>query len=461
MTTSPADLHNKFAQFKQAATTHAPPNLDTRKQLLAQLNTGLKQHKEALQQAASEDFGFRHAFDTTVGDVWQTVKGINYCQKHLKSWLKPSKRSAGMLMWPAKSQVHYMPKGVVGIMCPWNYPISLSLMPLAYALSAGNRAIVKLSEFTPQVNSILQQLITPELAEYVMLVEGDSQLAEQFSHLPWDHLFFTGSTAIGKRVMAAAATNLTPVTLELGGKSPVVVMPQCDVDFAAKRILMGKHLNGGQICIAPDYVWVHHSQKTALLSALEKQYSRLKTKQTHIINERQQQRLTNYLDDVKSQGGCVHQYFSKAEKQGDWGLKVITETKTTMQVMQEEIFGPILPLMSYQNLSDVASYINQQPSPLALYILGEDNEKNQQLGEKIKSGTLAINDTVRQIAVADAPFGGIGESGMGSYHGKEGFYTFSHGRNQLVLGKFNPSVKLMLHHKKWLQKMLSWLDLRP
>ncbi|MCQ8878521.1 coniferyl aldehyde dehydrogenase [Pseudoalteromonas shioyasakiensis] len=420
--------------------------------------------------ATSKDFGYRTAFDTVMGDLLPSVKAITHTIKHLPKWVKDSPRQAGMSLAPSKVSVSYQPKGVVGVISPWNYPIQLALVPVITALAAGNRVLLKLSEFTPSTNQVLKQLFTEELADHCTVIEGEAQLSQQFSRLPFAHLFFTGSTNVGRHVMAAASENLTPVSLELGGKSPVIITADADITKAAKTILFGKMSNAGQICVAPDYVFVpkqlHHQLIHSLCTLYKKYYPQgvEEKNMTSVISSQHFSRLSALLDDANSKGAQVVKPLEENmadEAKHRMGLHLVTHVDNTMSVMQEEIFGPILPILEYDNICEVVSYINARPHPLALYVIGSNTQLIQDIEKGTQSGTFAVNDTLLQVTADDVPFGGVGESGMGNYHGKEGFITFSHARNKLQTGKFNPRLNLLLSHNKLLVKALKWLYLRP
>ncbi len=370
----------------------------------------------------------------------------------------------------SSAHISYQPKGVVGIIAPWNYPIQLALVPAITALAAGNRVMLKLSEYTPHTNAVIKTILADELKEHCIVIEGEAELAAKFCQLPFAHMLFTGSTAVGRKVMQSASKNLTPVTLELGGKSPVIVLDDANIKEAAKTILFGKLNNAGQICVAPDYVFVpkrlEHQLVMQLCDIYRKHFKQgVEGKNlTSIISESQYQRLAAYLVDAKDKGAQVFEPIEGHqvdELKHRMGLHILTQVNDDMRVMQDEIFGPLLPIIGYESLQQVIDTINGDSLPLALYILGHDKEKISKLSTSIRSGTLAINDVLMQVTADQLPFGGIGESGMGHYHGIEGFKTFSHARNTLVSGKFNPRTSLLLKQNKLLIKLLKWLYLRP
>lgn len=438
--------------------------------LLKQLKRVLITCENELIAATSKDFGYRTEFDTVLGDILPTVKTISHTISHLPKWAKDSPRKAGLSLAPSKIAVSYQAKGVVGIISPWNYPIQLAIVPVITAIAAGNRVLLKVSEFTPHTNQVLKQIFTDELAEHCAVIEGDATLSQQFSGLPFAHLFFTGSTAVGRHVMTAASKNLTPVTLELGGKSPVIITENVDILKAAKAILFGKMANAGQICVAPDYILVPEKLEEQLVKTLCSLYKKhfplgVEGKNlTSIISEQHFSRLTNLLDDAQQRGAQVVMPLDdnqSDEQKHRLGLHIVTHVNDDMLLMQEELFGPVLPIMSYQSLPQALDYVNQHPHPLALYVMGQDQQVNQLVQDSTHSGTFAVNDTLMQVTADDAPFGGLGPSGMGNYHGVEGFLTFSHARNTLKTGSFNPKLSLLLSQNKALIKVLKWLYLRP
>ncbi|WP_322804583.1 coniferyl aldehyde dehydrogenase [Vibrio alfacsensis] len=441
------------------------PSLEIRKQKLNLLKTTILDHQQALVTALSADFGYRSEFDSAMTDVLPTVAQINYTVKRLNKWCKPSRRHAGLLLTPSSVSVEYQPVGVVGIISPWNFPVILSLSPLVTALAAGNRVMIKLSEFTPQTNKVITD-ICRALPEDVVVVEGEADVAQAFSKLPFDHLLFTGSTNVGRAVAKAAAENLTPVTLELGGKSPVIVADDADLNKAVDTILFGKCINAGQICVAPDYAFVPERKVDEFIALFLKRFESLyvngKQEQglTHIINQRQFERLKAVLEDAKAKGAEVH---TVANAQTDGRClypHLITHVSEDMTIMKEEIFGPLMPIKPYSNIEEVLSYINQNQRPLALYIMSNDKSMIEHITRSTHSGGVGINDTILHVGAEDAPFGGIGESGIGHYHGEEGFRTFSHAKTVLHTPTWLPRVSLLLERRGTAIKALKKLFLR-
>ena len=465
-----SQLQEQYYQLNDAFLAEPYLPIDIRIKLLKRVKVALIENEQALVNASSKDFGYRTAFDTVLGDIFPTVKTISDVIKRLPKWAKNESRGVGLSLWPSSAQIGYQPKGVVGLIAPWNYPNQLAFIPSITALAAGNRVMLKLSEYTPHTNAVIKTILADELKEHCIVIEGEAELAAKFCQLPFAHMLFTGSTAVGRKVMQSASKNLTPVTLELGGKSPVIVLDDANIKEAAKTILFGKLNNAGQICVAPDYVFVpkrlEHQLVMQLCDIYRKHFKQgVEGKNlTSIISESQYQRLAAYLVDAKDKGAQVFEPIEGHqvdELKHRMGLHILTQVNDDMRVMQDEIFGPLLPIIGYESLQQVIDTINGDSLPLALYILGHDKEKISKLSTSIRSGTLAINDVLMQVTADQLPFGGIGESGMGHYHGIEGFKTFSHARNTLVSGKFNPRTSLLLKQNKLLIKLLKWLYLRP
>ncbi|WP_182018585.1 coniferyl aldehyde dehydrogenase [Vibrio diabolicus] len=458
-------LQQSLDRLKAAYAAELYPSLDERKQRLVLLKQALIANKQALVEALSDDFGYRSEFDTAMTDVLPTVSHINYTLKQLKKWCKPSKRESGLLLAPSKVTVQYQPIGVVGIISPWNFPVILSLAPLVTALAAGNRVMMKLSEFTPKTNKVIVN-ICRELSEYVEVFEGDADVAQSFSQLPFDHLLFTGSTNVGRAVAKAAADNLTPVTLELGGKSPVIIAEDADMKITVDAILFGKCINAGQICVAPDYAFVPQERVeefiTLFLKRFEKLYlkSNKNQKLTHIINQRQYDRLTALLEDAKAQGASIHTVEASPQQERLLYPHLITDVSTDMRIMQEEIFGPFLPIKPYKAVDEAIDYINQHQRPLALYVMSDNKSTIRHIVRNTHSGGVGINDTVLHVGAEDAPFGGVGESGIGHYHGVEGFRTFSHAKTVLNTPKWLPRTGALMRRRAMAIKAIQKIFVR-
>lgn len=463
-------LADIFLCLKHRADLHPYPTLTERRGLLTSLHRALLAHQQPFVAALTEDFGHRPGHETLLTDLVPTLRLIHYCIRHLGCWMKGRRRRVGWIFWPASAKVVPQPLGVVGVISPWNFPISMAIPPVACALAAGNRVMLKVSEFTPATNRQLRQLLADAgLGDWVVLIEGDGEVASQFAALPFDHLLFTGSTAVGRKVMTAAAANLTPVTLELGGKSPVVVAPDADLQAAAERILFGKGINNGQACVAPDYLLVPRGQleemATRLATVFNQRYPDAVNNPdlASIINDRHWQRLVNLMADAESKGAKV-QPCQPLAAGGRWPrrmpLQLLLQVNDQMVVMEEEIFGPLLPLVPYDEIDDALAFIRLRPRPLAFYLFTQDQALIARCERETHAGALVINDTLFHVAVDDLPFGGIGASGMGSYHGPEGFLTFS--KVKPVVRQRRPAATRWVQapYRRWFHKLLFWLVLR-
>ncbi len=432
---------------------------------LQTLKSAILNNQAALIQALSKDFGSRSVDDSKMGDLMPTIMGINYAIKHIKKWMKPSKRHVGVLFQPAKAFVMYQPLGVVGIITPWNYPLFLSLGPLTTALAAGNRAMIKMSEFTPATNDVIKKLINDIFpSDKVAVINGGPDTAAHFSAQAFEHLLFTGSTRVGKIVMAAAAKNLTPVTLELGGKSPTIIDDKIAMKDAVSRFILGKTLNAGQTCVAPDYILCPVNRIDELKQALSQQFSKMYPSVANnsdygsIINEAQLQRLSQWLSDAKAKGAILTPLGKDSEQEclnaGKMPLTLVNNVNDDMLLMQEEIFGPLLPIVGYNNLDDAIDYVNARPRPLALYLCSHDENAQKLILERTHAGGVCLNDAAMHVAQDDMPFGGIGPSGMGQYHGHEGFLTFSKAKSVFKKGKINTAVNAFPPYGKLIHKLI-------
>lgn len=472
MTTEQAKISHLSELFQRQRSSYlaAPnPDHDMRRERLTQLKAAVLRFKTPLVEALSQDYGHRSVDDSLISDIMPVINNINYSLKNLKRWLKPSARHAGILLAPAKVTVHYQPLGVIGIIVPWNFPVMLSIGPLVTAITAGNHAMLKLSEFTPATNQVIKQLLAEVFDEsHVAVIEGEADVAAEFSALPFDHLLFTGSTTVGRHVMRAAANNLTPVTLELGGKSPVIIAPDMSLEIAVERMIYGKCLNAGQICVAPDYVLCPKAKVDDFIAAyrakFKTMYGVINNNKDYgsIINTRQFDRIITVLNDAKAKGARVISATDEAidSQNRKLATQLITNTNEDMLLMQEEIFGPLLPIIGYNSLDEAIQYINYRARPLALYIMSFDEPCQQKILQQTHSGGVCINETVFHVAADDAPFGGIGPSGMGHYHGKEGFLTFSHAKTVLSRGRFNTGKFVHPPYGTFIQRMLMKLFLR-
>ena len=429
----------------------------------------LLDNQELLIQAISDDFGHRSSDDSRIGDILTTVSGINYTISKLKGWMKAKPKHIGILFQPATGKVLYQPLGVIGIIAPWNYPVFLSLGPLTAALSAGNNAMIKMSEYTPNTATLLATLLAKHYPpEKVSIVSGDVEIASAFSQQAFDHLFFTGSTQVGKLVMKAAAENLVPVTLELGGKSPAIIDNNINIKTAVSRFIMGKTLNAGQTCVAPDYILCPENKVSELVGALQQSYTAMfpsldeNEDCTCIVNDQQYSRLVDLVADAKNKGAKVIPLLKNADNQQKriMPLTVLVHVTDEMTVMQNEIFGPLLPIISYKDHKEAIDYVNTHARPLALYIYSFDKSFQQKILLNTHAGGVCINEAAFHVANDDLPFGGVGPSGMGQYHGEEGFKTFSHAKSILTRGRISVAHLLFPPYGKAIHKLVYKLFIR-
>ncbi|MFN7178949.1 coniferyl aldehyde dehydrogenase [Hyphomonas sp.] len=398
-------------------------------------------HGAALNDAMCADFGHRSKDQSNLTDIAGSIGALKFAKANLAKWMRPEKRKVefplGLL--GSKAELQFQPKGVIGVISPWNFPVNLTFTPLAGVFAAGNRCMIKPSEFTEATSELMKSLIAKYYSpEECVVVTGGPEVGGEFTRLPFDHILFTGATSIAHHVMRAAADNLVPLTLELGGKSPVILGRSADMQKAASRIMAGKTLNAGQICLAPDYAFVP-KEKTqdfigAATRAVETMYaSGLKDNDdyTSVINQRHYDRIMGYVEDARAKGAQVVEINPKSEnfaQQPHHKIPptLIVDPTDDMKVMQDEIFGPILPIKSYGDAKDAVAYINAHPRPLGLYYFGEDQAERELVLNNTTSGGVTVNDVIFHVAQEDLPFGGVGPSGMGAYHGREGFYEFSH-----------------------------------
>ncbi|WP_409315793.1 coniferyl aldehyde dehydrogenase [Pseudomonas sp. KCJK9016] len=460
------ELNRLFEAQRAAYAANPMPPAAQRQQWLKALRDLLSSERQALVEAISSDFSHRSADETLLAELMPSLHGIHYASRHINQWMKPSRRKVGVAFQPASAKVVYQPLGVVGVIVPWNYPLFLAMGPLTGALAAGNRVMLKLSESTPATGLLLKQLLARIFPEdLVCVVLGEADVGVAFSKLRFDHLLFTGATSIGKHVMRAAAENLTPVTLELGGKSPAIVSRDVPLKDAAERIAFGKTLNAGQTCVAPDYVLVPQERVGAFVEAYRQAvcgfYPTLTDNPdyTAIINERQLARLNSYLSDATGKGALLIPLFDQGQGRR-MPHSLLLNVSDEMTVMQDEIFGPLLPIVPYQDLDQAFAYINQLPRPLALYYFGYDKREQNRVLHETHSGGVCLNDTLLHVAQDDLPFGGIGPSGMGHYHGHEGFLTFSKAKSVLVKQRFNAAKLIYPPYGKSIQKLIQKLFIR-
>lgn len=423
---------------QRAAFAAAPwPDADQRRSRLKSLKLQVSRYQDLLAEAMSHDFGYRSEAESKMLDLLGSMLELDHAIKHVRRWMKPSRRSTELLFISNSIRVIYQPKGVVGVIVPWNFPVYLALGPLVAALAAGNRVMVKMPEVTPATNAVLKRMLAEVFPEDLVAVVGEELVDPNvFTSLPFDHIVFTGSPAVGRVVMRTAADNLTPVTLELGGKSPALVTRNYPVADAARRITHGKSTNCGQICVSPDYALVPREQVDEFVESVGRAFKAFYANKTvgnadytAIVNERQYQRLIGLLEDARAKGASVESCAPMPTGEGrQLPLQILTGLRPDMRVMSEELFGPILPVVPYDTMDEAIAFINARPRPLALYCFSHDRAERDALLRRTHSGGVAINDWGWQVVNHDAPFGGIGNSGMGTYHGVEGFRELSHAK---------------------------------
>jgi coniferyl-aldehyde dehydrogenase len=428
--TPATELRPTLARLRAAWQADKPDHAQRRDDL-QRLRQAVKSRLDEMARTISDDFGHRSTHESLISDGMTVLGEIDHLLKHLRRWSKPQRVGVGWKFWPARAEVRPEPVGVVGVIAPWNYPVNLALIPLATAIAAGNHVYLKPSEHTPRTARFLHDLLAEVFPEdRVAVAFGGADIAAEFAALPFDHLVFTGSTAVGRKVMAAAAQNLTPVTLELGGKSPAIVCPDFPVEQAAARLATGKWFNGGQTCIAPDYVFIDAPRRDAFVEALREQvrarYAGGATQDyTRIINDGQFQRLGGYLDDARAKGLSVIALQAEGNSERSFPPTLVIEPGDDAKVMQDEIFGPILPIKTYRALDEAIAYVNAHERPLALYPFSHDRASIELILGNTLAGGVTVNDSLIHFAINALPFGGIGASGMGAYHGKAGFDAFS------------------------------------
>ena len=419
-----------------------PEPLSVRKDRLKRAAAMIRDHADRFCDALSEDFGHRSREQSMITDIGGSIGPIDHALKNLDKWSKPEKRGVQfpLNLLGAKAWVEYQPKGVIGVIAPWNFPVNLVMSPLAGVFAAGNRAMVKTSEYTPVTAALFEEIVgryfdPTELA----FVSGGPEVGKAFAELPFDHLLFTGATGIGRHILHAAADNLTPVTLELGGKSPVIVGKGADVKQVSERVAVGKMLNAGQICLAPDYVLVPSDQESALVDGLKTAASAMyptllsNPDYTSVVNDRHYQRLNEWIEDARAKGATVevvnpaNEDFASTNSR-KMPLHIVRDVTDDMTLMQEEIFGPVLPVRRYDEIESAIAEVNRRDRPLGLYYFGGDEGERRRVMDRTISGGVTLDDVIFHVSMEDLPFGGVGPSGMGSYHGLDGFRTFSHAK---------------------------------
>ena len=408
-------------------------------------------HKDRIAAALSDDFGHRSVHQSLFTDVAAAIGPLKNAKKHVAQWMRPEKRKVDfpLNLLGAKARVEFQPLGVVGVISPWNFPVNLTFGPLAGVLAAGNRAMIKPSEFTPKTSELMAEMVSSAFDELeVAVVLGGPETGADFTTLPFDHLLFTGATSIARHVMRAASENLVPVTLELGGKSPVVVGRSSDLSKTTDAIMAGKLMNAGQICLAPDYVFVPQEKVGDFVESTKASVAKMfptlldNDDYTSVINQRHYDRLHSYIEDAQTKGAEVVSINPAGEdfsQQPSHKIPptLLLGTDDSMAVMQDEIFGPLMPVKGYTTVDETLDYINDHPRPLGLYYFGADSAEEHRVLSHTTSGGVTINDVIMHVAQEDLPFGGVGPSGMGSYHGIDGFKAFSHAKSIFTQSRFN------------------------
>jgi coniferyl-aldehyde dehydrogenase len=409
-------------------------------------------YHDKIVEALNADYGCRPRQVSMLTDVAASIVPMKHAKKHLRKWMKGEKRPTlfPLNLFGGRSRIEYQPLGVVGVISPWNFPVNLTFGPLAGILAAGNRAMIKPSEFTPATSQVMTEIVAKAWDEKeVAIFDGGSEVGQAFSGLAFDHLLFTGATSVARHIMAAASRNLVPVTLELGGKSPVIISRSADIDKSIDRIMLGKTLNAGQICLAPDYLMVPEEKLHDVIAsahrAVTAMYPRLldNDEYTSVINDRHFQRLNGYLDEARERGIKVitinpaGEDFSQQIGTHKIPPTLVPEPADDLKLMEEELFGPVLPIRTYREFGETIDYINSKPRPLAAYYFGEDKQEEEAVLTRTTSGGVCINDVIMHFMQEELPFGGVGPSGMGAYHGLEGFRNFSHAKSIYRQAKLN------------------------
>lgn len=466
--TDAATLRSTLDKLRAAFAAQPYPTLEQRRERLDKLVSLLLDRRMDIERAVSEDFGHRSKHESLISEVFVPVSAARYVAKHIKSWMRPESRGTALWLRPASAQVVPQPLGVVGVISPWNYPVQLALVPIAYALAAGNRVMLKPSELTPRTSALMAEMLGSVFpADLVTVVQGGADVGAAFAELPFDHLVYTGSTRIGKLVMAAAAKNLTPVTLELGGKSPAIVHQDFAIDRAAESLAGAKLFNAGQTCVAPDYVIVHRSKADALAEAITRQVAKMYPRlvdnpdYTSVVNLRHKARIQSYLEDAKAKGAELVVLNPANEvfpaDGGKMAPVLVRRPTEQMAVMQEEIFGPVLPIVEVDSLDEALRYVADHPRPLALYYFDTDATRIDQVIRNSHSGGVTVNDCMLHVAEEHLPFGGVGPSGMGAYHGREGFDTLSHRKAVLRQPRLNGRWLTLPPFGGRVERLLDWL----
>jgi coniferyl-aldehyde dehydrogenase len=462
-------LHALLWAQRAAFQSDMLPSLAVRLDRLKRLNLMIETHAQEFAAAISSDFGTRSLIEIRITETLFLQSGIRHAIRNLSRWMRTRRVSTALAYRPGKSMIMRQPLGVVGIISPWNYPLQLALAPLLGALAAGNRAMLKPSELTPAFSEALAAGVAKTFAsDEVAVVTGDASVGRHFAALPFDHLVFTGSTAVGREVAQAAAKNLTPVTLELGGKSPAIIDASCNLEGVIDRIAWGKLINAGQTCIAPDYMLVPRNDVDRFVAQLRASMTRLYPKfranpdYSAIISERHLRRLRELIEDARERGATVIEIESLDSTSAAAGRQLpptlLLDVSDSMRVMSEEIFGPILPIIPYDTLTEALAYVNEHERPLALYWFGQNSAARERVLAGTIAGGVSINDTLLHIAQEGLPFGGVGASGQGHYHGEFGFRQFSKEKPVFIQSRFSGGGIIRPPYKPSIERVLNWLS---
>ncbi|ENX37609.1 coniferyl aldehyde dehydrogenase [Acinetobacter courvalinii] len=456
-------MHSVFNQQRTAFDANPYPDFEHRRTKIFQIKKQIIRYQDVIATAINTDFSSRSVDESKLLDLLGSVLEAEHAIRHLRRWMRPSKRSTELLFLSNRLRVQYQPKGVVGVIVPWNFPVYLALGPLIAAIAAGNRVMIKLPEVTPATNAMVKRMLAEIFTEDEVAVFGEEIVdPAQFTSLPFNHIVFTGSPAIGRVVMRAAADNLTPVTLELGGKSPALISRHYPLADAAKRVLHGKATNCGQACVAPDYALVPKEQVDTFVTECQTSFTSMygtnisnNSNYTSIVNDRHLKRLLEILDDAKAKGAQIiacGEYDSDKDARR-MPVHLVLNCTPDMRILKEELFGPVLPVVPYDNLDEAIRYIREGERPLALYCFSHDASEQEYILKQTHSGGVTINDWGWHVVNHDAPFGGIGNSGMGTYHGEEGFRELSHAKTIFARHRFFPTQLFYPPYGTWIQKL--------
>ena len=456
-------LQARLEQQRHAFTAEPYPSAAVRRDRLARLSTMTRHHRDEIVRAIRQDFGHRAEAETRLAEIATLLQAVRHARRRLKRWMKPRRTAVPWRLAPARAHVHRQPLGVVGVIAPANYPWQLALLPAVDALAAGNRVMLKPSEHAPTTAALMARLAARYFDPTELdVIEGDAEVARAFAALPLDHLLFTGPASVGRQVAAVAAERLTPVTLELGGKTPAIVADDADLTHAARRIAFGKWLNAGQTCIAPDHVLIDAARLPAFVEALREAITAFYPRGTAsddysaVPGEAARARLEAMLAEARDHGCRVIELSERVELSR--GVKLpptlVIDPTAGLSIMREEIFGPWLPVIGLRDFEAALTRVTEGPRPLALYAFTDDPARRQRLLEETRSGGVVFNDTLWHVAVPGLPFGGVGESGIGAYHGEAGFLRFSHQRSVFVQSRRSAVAVLNPPHRRWLLRLL-------